>query len=231
MDEKMKPTELDGWKYYDFDRNWDVFFQLWRSPSVQLELDQAMIEWCSTYAYFVRDKLNGGLVRPTWKKGDDLWKYSQGDYHSNYINENANQYMDTHRVMKHNIASIFAITGLKFREDDEDDDGNEDDENDEDEDEDESPSPSLYVRSFFAVEALFQPPPNSLRAQILCGGQHFLDECMHMIALVLFPGRTLAKCNRAVVLIVEDKLVFDFMAFYFANINDKDYAIDNLSLD
>ncbi len=59
------------WKYYDFTNNWDDFYKVWTSEEVQDALEEQMENWCLNEAYDISEG-----VKPTWKRCDDLWRYS-----------------------------------------------------------------------------------------------------------------------------------------------------------
>jgi hypothetical protein len=52
-----------GWRYYDFDANWDRFYEAWSNVIVQQTLLQSMEDW-----------------NETWKKGDSLWDLTNTNY-------------------------------------------------------------------------------------------------------------------------------------------------------
>ena len=64
-----------AWRYYDFDANWDKVYKVWQSDAVQDVLKPDMEEWCKKHAYYKRDE-DGNLHKPTWHRGDSLWRYS-----------------------------------------------------------------------------------------------------------------------------------------------------------
>ncbi|KAL0489355.1 elongation factor Ts [Acrasis kona] len=76
------------WKYYDFEKNWDTFYNVWQSKKAQDILEKQMKVWCKEEAYY-----NNG-EKPVWKRGDDLWRYSRTDYHMTRIDERVEAEME-----------------------------------------------------------------------------------------------------------------------------------------
>ena len=67
-----------AWRYYDFDANWDKVYEVWQGDAVQDALQPDMEEWYKEHAYYDSGE-DGNLHKPTWHRGDSLWRYSTGD--------------------------------------------------------------------------------------------------------------------------------------------------------
>lgn len=66
------------WKYYDFDKNWDKFIEIWYSKEVQNSLDEDITHW-KEFGFFKNYDPN----EPA------LWKQSKSMYWTNKIMRNA----------------------------------------------------------------------------------------------------------------------------------------------
>lgn len=69
-----------AWSYYDFDKNWKRFFEVWSSTKVQTVLCSQMNDWCSGTAM-------------SWHTNEPLWQLSRHEYWSRENKERLRNYV------------------------------------------------------------------------------------------------------------------------------------------
>ena len=194
-----------AWRYYDFDANWDKVYKVWQGDAVQDVLKPDMEEWCEKHAYYNRDE-DGHLRKPTWHRGDSLWRYSVTDYHSSRSMEAANMLMRSENVAEQLLAALrrhgLGITMDQLRRDDGD-------------------RPGIWTRAFFECERRCSQKRGTLESMILWSGEGFLENATYECARELFPEEVIALdefppgCYYHRVFLCKQKLVFDFHGYWF----------------
>ncbi len=193
-------------QFYDFDKNWKCFYEVWTSDEVQDVLESHMQNWCKHEAYYVHT--HNGMEKPTWKRCDDLWRYSRTDFHSQRILDKINEHVRADRCVEKYVDAMKRF-GIRFT------------------------SPELSHEAFWNVagdhlEESFEPEPHSLEANVLFGGANFMVEALEVAAQKLFPSCDIdriedAESQNKIVIINED-IIFDFIRFYFKG----DHTVEQL---
>jgi len=58
-----------GWQFYDFEKNWDVFYKVWNSDKVQNFINEDINNWCWGETYHPD-------LLPKWLQNEPKW-YTQ----------------------------------------------------------------------------------------------------------------------------------------------------------
>lgn len=181
-------------RFYDFEKNWDEFYKVWTSDEVQDVLEPDMQAWCEHEAYF--EHTEDGMKKPTWKRCDDLWRYSKTDFHAQRNLDKCNEYVQTSGCVE-KYEQAMSRSGIKF-----------------------SDKVQAY-EAFWNVAGdelykMFQPKPGSLEANILFSGANYLAGAMEVAAQKMFPdGFNILLEHENDMVIANDNLIFDFVRFYF----------------
>jgi hypothetical protein len=203
---------MQEWKYYDFDEHWDEFLKVWKSESVQEDLDEVMEQWQEdnpTYTY------TGDTHKlRTYERGDPLWEFGRTDYWACKISPDDDDETDiAARAFVKSLTNVHP--GLIFRgatkpgrlvpERDMDLELN------------------YYMLSNVPNELYEQqykknaPKPDSLESMIMMMGKNFIREPLLTSAYILFGDAELIKDvdGNSLILIPHEKIVFDLYNFYF----------------
>ena len=195
-----------AWRYYDFDANWDKVYEVWQGDAVQDVLQPHMEEWCEERAYCDQDE-DGNLHKPTWHRGDSLWRYSVTDYHWTRWMDAANNLMESENVADKLLAALrrhgLDITMEQLHQDSIDD------------------TPGLWHRALEECDRRCQPQKKTLEAMILWSGEQYLEEAHLMCACEMFPDEQIAVgeappgsyYNR--VFLCKQRLAFDFLGYWW----------------
>lgn len=181
-------------RFYDFNKNWDEFYKVWTSDEVQDVLEVDMQNWCEEQAYF--EHTESGLKKPTWKRCDDLWRYSRTDFHFQRNLDNCNEYVETSGCVK-KYEQAMSRFGIKFSDE------------------------TCAHEAFWNVAGdelakMFEPKPGSLEANVLFCGANYLVGAMEAAAQQLFPEglNTMRSTGENDLVIANEHLIFDFVRFY-----------------
>lgn len=180
-------------RFYDFDKNWDEFYKVWTSDEVQDVLQVDMQNWCEHEAYF--EHTESGLKKPTWKRCDDLWRYSRTDYHCQRNLDKCNEYVQTSGCVEKYEAAMSRF-GIK------------------------SSDKACAYEAFWNVAGdelheMFEPKPGSLEANILFYGANYLAGALEVAAHKMFPNSfNMLLEHENDMVIADDNLIFDFVRFY-----------------
>lgn len=197
-------------RFYDFEKNWDEFYKVWISDEVQDVLEPDMQEWCEKEAYF--EHTESGLQKPTWKRCDDLWRYSRTDFHCQRNLDKCNEYVETSGCVE-KYEQAMSRFGFKF-----------------------SDKQCLH-EAFWNVTGdhlykMFEPKPGSLEANILFCGANYLAGALEIAARQLFPD-----CDNFMIqfdenlVIADGNLIFDFVRFYFRDESTVPKLVKEFELD
>jgi len=205
-------TTPQEWKYYDFDEHWDEFLKVWKSESVQEDLDTAMEKWqedSPTYTYTG----DTPKLRP-YERGDPLWEFGRTDYWACKISPFDDDETDIcHTAFVKAVMNVHP--GLIFRG---------------------APKPGRVIPerdmdlecNFYTISGALgeecerqhiknAPKPDSLESMIMMMGKNFIREPLFTAAWMLFGDAELIKDvdGNDLILIPHKKLVFDLYNFYF----------------
>ncbi len=173
------------WKYYDFGANWREFLAAWKSADVQDVLFGDMQEWCSTHAYFEPDG-----SRPTWKRGEPLWHLSRTDYWATRHMDAAAEHIERNGCFA-KFERTMAQQGRRFSD----------------------PYGAFVAHCYDAITEDMAPRPDTLESLVMIAGGEFLYDALAATARKL--GFEDVVAHAGPVLLPGEKLVFDFMQYYF----------------
>ena len=183
----------NGYKFYDFDKNWDAFYKVWTSDPVQDVLERHMNSWCLHEAYYDQN-----MQKPKWKRCDDLWTYSRTDFHCSRIMERVQEKIQKERcVQKYRDAQ--ARFGIKFSSE-------------------ERLLEAFSYQVYPHVYDMCRPAPGSLEANVLFLGANYLTDALLEAAKIMFPGKMVDcfdDCEGSEMITVDLCLIFDFVRFFF----------------
>jgi len=196
------------WTFYDFDKNWDAFYKVWKTDEVQTILKKDMDNWCINEAFY-EHKADGTMVKPTWSKGEPLWHLSRTDYHDIQISKRADEHIEKDRMVYHykkTMENIFQTKYTKMLEDD------------------------LYEEfSLICYEKIYEecsPKLHTIDSLILFMGRNFISHALLACAEKLFPNNDVvfysgkSKNPNDEIYICEQKIVFDLLNFYYVTRNN-----------
>ena len=195
-----------AWRFYDFDANWDKVYEVWQGNAVQDVLQPDMEEFLEKEPQIVHRDEDGQLRRPTWHRGNSLWRYSASCYpHGESMMEAANTLANTEKVFEQLLAAL-KRHGLDFTNREE-----------------ELLQSEIYNRAFNECERRCEPKEGTLESRIFFGGEEVLQDAQLVLATQLFPEEQIAVAEPAGprvyryphVLLCKQRLVFDFHAYWY----------------
>jgi hypothetical protein len=203
IESQSQSTEQE-WKFYDFDANWDKFLKIWKSEPIQDRLEYDMTNWCKNHTKDMK-----------YKRGDQLWTFSETDYWSkNYNDEVINEAMD--EVCEYEMVNTYykrmkEILGDSYdRCKDKDDD--------------------IFQICMSAVMKKFTPKNDSLESLIMISGKNYIIESLYEVAKIIFRNKIIvlvddADENNNFILIPSEKIVFDLFDYYFEREDETDIRL------
>jgi hypothetical protein len=178
------------WKYYDFRANWDEFLRCWKSDAVQDELEYDIQDWCENHAFLMPDGSN-----PAWKRGAPLWRLSRTDYWHQKNNAAAEEYVERNGCLA-KFKRTMEQQGRVFRDR-------------------HTAWEAFYEICWDQIIKDVEPKPDTLESMILVMGGGFLYNALSTAARRMFPVEDVIYAKGGMVLLPEQKLVFDFMTYYY----------------
>lgn len=190
---------MTEWKFYDFDKNWDVFYKVWQTDEIQDILKKDMDNWC-IYEY-------GTVVKPTWSKGEPLWHLARTDYHDTQIWKRIEERIKNERMVyyyKRTMDNIFPSKYKKMTLD-------------------------QIKTEFYDIcsEKIYEecsPKPHTIDSLVLVMGKNYISNALYACAEKLFPYNEVIFYNgngtngdSDEIYIREPKIVFDLLDFYYVS--------------
>jgi hypothetical protein len=199
-------NDTSQWTFYDFDKNWDEFYKVWKTDDVQNILKKDMDNWCINEAsYTYMD--DGTLIESTWSKGKPLWHLSRTNYHYTHVCNVVEDRIKKERMVYHykkSMEQVFPSKYIKMSYGD------------------------LYEEfSSICFENIINecsPKPHTIESLILVMGKNYISGALHACALKLFPDNKVIFYNgngknsdtdNDEIYILEKKIVFDLLDFYY----------------
>lgn len=188
---------MSSWKLFDFDAHFDAFWEAWNKDDVQSALHDEMDQWCAEHAY-----PNSDGSRPTWRRGDPLWRLSSPARWWDIIDDAALQ----------NIGKIFPRYSLYKRTMDAqclpavDEDAFDD----------------MVIESvvdsdeYAKLEQEHEPKPGTLESLVMFGGRKSLTVPLALCAQHMFPNSTIDFGISNGYVLIDEGIVFDLEDFYLS---------------
>lgn len=184
------------WKLFDFDENWAAFRVAWEDERVQLELDDAMDDWC-----------NGNYHGTPWKRGDPLYKFSRTDFWAREIDEAASEFVDSQPGAFREYTSLMARKGFHHVTDYYDFECSD-------------LEHRISNEELRQIERKFGPAPDSLESLIVIMGKNYLVEPFARCARIMFPTSgvqvTEDDTGNNHIWVEDEHIYFDIYDFFFS---------------
>ena len=199
-------TNTSEWTFYDFDKNWDAFYKVWKTDDVQTILKKDMDNWCINEAFY-EHKADGTMVKPTWSKGEPLWHLSRTDYHATKISDIVSERIKNERMVYHYKKTMEQIFPKKYHKISNYDLHSE-----------------FSINFFSKIYEECSPKPHTIDSLILFMGKNYISDALHECALKLFSNDEVnfyhgngnrGKKDNDEIYIREQKIVFDLLDFYY----------------
>ncbi len=154
---------MGDWSYYDFEKNWDTFYPIWKSDKIQAILNISMKDWVKNP--IIRDLGSDTQTIPwAWFPQSCLWKYSPNNYHDLKIRKKVDAIVDRMDLKKkYETAKQFL-------------------------NENGPPIRSFESTVYSSLYKECSPDPSTLESLVLINGENYLGPTLICLALALFPG-------------------------------------------
>lgn len=190
---------MEQWTRFDFDANWAEFWKHWNMDVVQDALEQQMKVWLEDPAF---------EDYPPWRRGDALWEYSKTDY---WVEKHVNLAFE--HIEEHGLVQKYARTkrNLGFCLTDE------------------QAFEGFLETCFGEIEEQFHPKPGSLESLIMISGKNFIMPVLYEVAELIFGNCIMVEDydENWVVLVPDQKIVFDLYNWYFETREGDDMWMDD----
>ena len=181
-----------------------------------------MDTWCATHA---PSSFKAEGSRPTWTEGQPLWHLSRTDYWSTKIQDAAAEDLQRADACAKKTLSAQGLDLNEYRK-------RQWGPNDREEYEDEPDE--LWIRMFQEITRRHQPKPGTIESLILFMGRNFMCHALLKTAQLMFGEEECglfeepcgANAGDDVVLIPNQKLVFDLLYYFFSK--DSKYSFGML---
>jgi hypothetical protein len=198
-----------AWQLYDFDANWPIFLEIWKSAPIQSVLKPHIDQWCIGHA-----NTDGNGNRPSWSEGDPLWQLSRTDFWDLNINDSIDTHINTHRYVE-NLQKTWRMNLTRpncSRH---------------------QATDAMYEIMRISGEYkrlydLYSPKPDTIESLILVLGKNHMSHALFHVAHHMFPHDdiifTIDKQGHDVILIPALHTVFDLFDFFY----DKYELVENM---